>query len=114
LVHNPVIPKELEMELNLDTVPFISNDQLQTTLWGTSATPEHVNEAVRINQETRLVALKVSLFTLRGLALLAFFPAGVLPGYIRGEIPAGTPAEPEQRDVGSVVAIDQASRGPVV
>jgi MFS family permease len=114
LVHNPVIPKELQMELNLDTVPFISNNQLQTTLASTSAMPEHVNEAVRINQETRLVALKVSLFTLCGLALLAFFPAGGLPGFIRGEIPASTPEASRQREMGPVVAIDQASRGPVV
>jgi MFS family permease len=89
LVHNPGIPKELQIQLNLDTVPFISNDHLRETLARTSATPEQVNEAVRINTDARLVALKVSFFTLAGLALLAFFPAAGLPDYGRGEVPGG-------------------------
>lgn len=46
-----------------------------------------MNEAVRINTEGRLLALKVSFFTLSGLALLAFFPAGGLPNLVRGELP---------------------------
>ncbi|HMF89430.1 MAG TPA: MFS transporter, partial [Candidatus Angelobacter sp.] len=37
LVHNPVIPNELKMELNLNKVPFISNNQLRGTLANTSA-----------------------------------------------------------------------------
>jgi len=87
LVHNPVIPNELKMEMNLDNVPFTSNAQLRSFLANTGATREQVNEAVRINTEVRLVALKLSFFTLAGLALLAFFPAGGLPDYIRGELP---------------------------
>ncbi len=87
LVHNPVIPNELKMEMNLDNVPFTSNAQLRNFLTGTGATPEQVHEAERINTEVRLVALKVSFFTLAGLALLAFFPAGGLPDYMRGEVP---------------------------
>jgi hypothetical protein len=86
-VHNPVIPNELKMEMNLDRVPFTSNGQLRTALAGKGATPEQVNEAARINTDARLVALKISFFTLAGLALLSFFPAGGLPGYIRGEVP---------------------------
>ena len=102
LVHNPVIPIELKREVNLDNVPFISNDQLLNTLAPTSATPEQVKEAVRINIDARLVALKVSFFTLAGLALLAFFPAAGLPGYVRGEIPGSNPASREQGRKGPV------------
>jgi len=88
LVHNPVIPNELKMEMNLDNIPFTSNAQLRRFLANSGrATPEQVNEAERINTEVRLMALKVSFFALAGLALLAFFPAGGLPGYIRGELP---------------------------
>jgi MFS family permease len=89
LVHNPVVPIELKKELNLNSVPFISNNQLRRALTATTATPEHVDEVVRINTEARLLALKVSFFTLAGLALLAFFPAGGLPNYVRGELPYG-------------------------
>lgn len=87
LVHNPIIPNELKMEMNLDNVPFTSNSQLRNFLANTGATPEQVQEAEHINTEVRLVALKLSFFTLAGLALLAFFPAGGLPDYIRGELP---------------------------
>ena len=83
-------------------MPFISNDQLLNTLAPTSATPEQVKEAVRINIDARLVALKVSFFTLAGLALLAFFPAAGLPGYVRGEIPGSNPASREQGRKGPV------------
>jgi MFS family permease len=87
LVHNPDIPYQLKKEVNLDSVPFISNDQLNRALESTTATPEQVTESARINTEARLLALKVCFFTLAGLALLAFFPAGGLPGYVRGEVP---------------------------
>jgi hypothetical protein len=60
LVHNPAIPNELKMEVNLDNVSFITNDQLRRTLARTSATPEQVDEAVRIITDARLVSLKVS------------------------------------------------------
>ena len=106
LVHNPVIPIELKREVNLDNVPFISNDQLLNALARTSATPEQVIEAVRINIDARLVALKVSFFTLAGLALLAFFPAAGLPGYVRGEIPGSGPASRERSRQGPVAVSD--------
>jgi MFS family permease len=97
LVHNPLIPNELKMSLNLNSVPFISNPQLLETLARTSATPGQVDEAVRINTDARLLALKVSFFTLAGLALLAFFPAGGLPDYIRGEVPGSQTAYSGQK-----------------
>jgi MFS family permease len=97
LVHNPIIPNQLKMEMNLDNVPFTSNAQLRSFLANTAATPEQVNEAVRINTEVRLIALKVSFFTLAGLALLAFFPAGGLPDYVRGELP-GSSSEASRQD----------------
>jgi hypothetical protein len=52
-----------------------------------------VTDAVRLNTEARLVALKVSIFSLAGLALLAYFPAGALPRRLlsKGQAnPAGT------------------------
>jgi hypothetical protein len=76
------------MEVNLDNVPFITNGQLRGNLAHTSATPEQLTEAVRINTDARLLSLKVSVFTLAGLALLAFFPAGGLPSLVRGELPS--------------------------
>lgn len=79
LATNPLLPGELKTQVNLDKIAFISNDRLRQTLERTTATPEQVTAAVRLNTEARLQALKVSIFTLAGLALLAYFPAGALP-----------------------------------
>jgi len=91
LAKNPLLPAELKAQVNLDKVSFVSNDHLRRTLERTTATPEQVTEAVRLNTDARLVALKVSIFTLAGLALLAYFPAGALPGRVQSEA-AGEPA----------------------
>lgn len=88
LDQNPLIPRELKTELNLNNVPFTSNGQLRTALATTAAGPAQVDEAVRINTEARLLALKISFLTLAGLALLAILPAGGLPGYVRTELSA--------------------------
>ena len=52
------------------------------------AAPEQIAEAVRINSETRLRALKTGFIVLAGLSLLALVPCGWLPDYRPGQIPA--------------------------
>ncbi|MBX3413296.1 MAG: MFS transporter [Pirellulales bacterium] len=86
LVENPVIPSEfktneLRAEFDLENINFIRNDQLKERLAQTSATSEKVDEAVRINTESRLRALKIGFLTLSGLALLALIPCRWLPTY---------------------------------
>jgi hypothetical protein len=71
---NPEVAASLRTHLNLDRVAFVSNDHLRQRLEGTLATPEQIAEAVRINTEARLRALKASFFALAALALLAFIP----------------------------------------
>jgi len=85
LVHNPRIPNELRSEVSLSSPAFVSNDQLRDFLARTNVTAEQIEEAARINSDARLLALKLSFFAFAGLALLAYFPAGSLPGYARGE-----------------------------
>lgn len=87
LVHNEVIPLELKSEINLDSPAFVSNDRLREFLANGRATPEQVEEAMRINTDVRRVALKVTFFAFAGFALLAFFPAGALPGRVAGTEP---------------------------
>lgn len=75
---NPLISADLRAQFDLDSVSFVSNEQLLRALERANATPDEVSEAVRINTEARLMALKVSFYVLAGLALLAFIPtAGV-------------------------------------
>jgi MFS family permease len=91
LTDNPQIPAEfkqgeLAVEFNLDNINFINNDQLKTRLEATSASPEQVDEAVRINSELRLRALKTGFLILAGVALLALVPCSWLPNYRPGEL----------------------------
>lgn len=84
---SPVLTEELQAQVNLENINFVSNDRLQTVLSGTTASPEQVAEAVRINTEARLRALKVGLLLMAGLALIAIIPSGGLPNYRPGDIP---------------------------
>jgi MFS family permease len=86
---NPLIPLELKAQVNLDSVNFISNAQLEEVMGATTATSEQVAEAVRINEEARLRALKASFLILAAIALLAIFPSRGLPNYVPGDVPSG-------------------------
>jgi hypothetical protein len=88
---NPVLPKEIQSQVDLDNITFVSNDRLRSVMEGTTATPQQVEEAVRVNTEARLRALKIGLLIMAGLALLAIIPAGRLPNYLPGEIPSDAP-----------------------
>jgi predicted MFS family arabinose efflux permease len=84
---SPKLTPELQAQVDLDNINFISNDRLQIALAGTTATPAQVAEAVRVNTESRLRALKIGLLIMAGIAFLAIIPAGRLPNYLPGEIP---------------------------
>lgn len=88
---NPVLPTELQSEVNLDSITFVSNDHLREVLERTTASPQQVDEAVRINTKARLRALKIGLLIMAGIAFLALLPARGLPNYLPGEIPAEDP-----------------------
>ena len=88
---NPRLPPEVQSQINLDSINFVSNDQLQTIMDRTTATPEQVDEAVRVNTEARLQALKIGFVIMAGIAMLAIIPAGRLPNYIPSDIPNPSP-----------------------
>ena len=89
LNQNPVITAELKDEVNLTDLNFMSDIQIRERLGSTSATPEQMDEALRINAEARIRALKIGFLCLSGLALLALVPCRWLPDYKPGEIPSG-------------------------
>lgn len=88
---NPVLTEELQAQMPLDRITFVSNEQLAALVAATDATPTQKAEAIRINTESRLRALKIALLLMAGFALLAIFPAGRLPDYRPGEIPDPDP-----------------------
>lgn len=99
IAENPKLPPEIQSQLNLENINFISNDRLQSVMESTTASPAQVAEAVRVNTDARLRALKIGLLIMSGVAMLAIFPAGQLPSYIPGEMPdpAAKPREKTAR-----------------
>jgi len=100
LVDNPVIPKGLKAQVDLDNVDFVSDDRLLEVLESTTAAPQQVAEAARIYTQARLRSLRICFLALTGLALIAIFPAGGLPGYdrARGRSTATMRDDPEMLD----------------
>jgi predicted MFS family arabinose efflux permease len=96
LADHPALPPELQEEVDLDNINFVTNDRLLEIMQGTTATPEQVEEAVRINTESRLRALKIGLLIMAGIALVAIFPASRLPAFRPGEIPPDPFETPEK------------------
>jgi predicted MFS family arabinose efflux permease len=90
---SPKLTPELQAQVDLDSINFIRNDRLQEILAGTTANPAQVAEAVRVNTEARLRALKIGLLVMAGLAFITIIPASRLPNYRPGELPAGPPPQ---------------------
>jgi len=88
---NPLITAEMKAEVDLNSINFLANDRLAARFESGKATPAQVAEAVRINTETRLRALKIGFFALAGLALMAVVPCSWLPAYKPGDIPPDAP-----------------------
>jgi MFS family permease len=94
---NPLITSEMKAEVDLNSINFLSNDQLAERFENTSANAQQIDEALRINTETRLRALKTGFIVLAGLSLLALVPCGWLPDYRPGEIPGQARTDMRQR-----------------
>src|SRR6202012_4646638 len=97
---SPKLTPELQSQVDLDSINFISNDRLQAALERTTAAPAQVAKAVRVNTDARLRALKIGLLLMAGLAMLGIFPSGQLPDYLPGAAPAAgnAPARPGNKE----------------
>src|SRR6185437_3524069 len=102
---SPKLTPELQAQVDLDSINFVSNDRLLGAMQRTTATPEQITEALRVNTDARLRALKIGLLVMAGLALLSIIPAGRLPDFKPGEIPADPPPQPVERDADGTVPL---------
>jgi MFS family permease len=82
------LPTELATSVLFDDVNFVTNDKLRSVLGATSATPQQLEEALAINQDARLRALRGSFLIVACISLLAIFPAARLPRYVPDELSA--------------------------
>lgn len=69
-------------------VDFLTDAELRSAARGTSATAGQVEQAVAINADARLRALRASFLIVGGISLLAIFPAMRLPKYTPVELSA--------------------------
>jgi MFS family permease len=92
LAKNPELKSSLQSQIDLDNnITFVSNERLKGALERANIPAAEAKEAIRINEESRLRALKIGLLLAAALSLLAIFPATRLPNYRPGEIPSNPP-----------------------
>lgn len=92
LAKSPDLKSSLQSQIDLDNnITFVSNERLKSALERANILPAEAEEAIRINEESRLRALKIGLLLAAALSLLAIFPATRLPSYKPGEIPSNPP-----------------------
>jgi MFS family permease len=92
MVGSTVLRDETKDEVDLSHPAFVSNAQLEASWSANRAVrTDEVVEAVRINTEGRLTALKVTFFVIAAIALLGLIPSGGLPA--GAQQPAGGAAE---------------------
>jgi len=89
IADNPRLPAEVQPQVNLDSINFVSNERLREVMARTTATPEQVEAAVEVNTAARLRALKIGLLIMACVSLLTILPASRLPNYKPEEIPGG-------------------------
>lgn len=95
LDRTPFVSQEVvEETIDLDSIDFVSNEQLDEALEETDLTPMQEATVVAINIDARLRALKLSFLTLAGVAVLSIFPAGGMPDYLPDEVPATSSESP--------------------
>lgn len=110
-VENPEIGDQLISEVNFDDADFLTNEQLEQVLAGTSASEAEAAAAIEINEDARLRALQISLLGLALLSLLAIVPAMRMPNYREGELPEKL--EPDDDDpIDEVVDPDRLEAQP--
>lgn len=91
VVEHPELPPSLVAQVDLDTVNFVSNDELREVLDRTDADAAQADAAVALNEQARLDTLRLGLLILAGVSATAILPASRLPRYRPGEIPDPAP-----------------------
>lgn len=85
------LPPALAAQVDLDSVNFVSNEDLRAVLAETSATEAQIESALQLNEEQRLRTLKFGFLILAGVSAVAAIPASRLPRYRPEEIPDPSP-----------------------
>ncbi len=86
---NPLIPLQLKAQVNLDSINFISNAQLQEVMSATTATSEQVTEALPSTRSHGCARSRRPSSSWRPSRCWPVFPARGLPNYVPGEVPTG-------------------------
>jgi hypothetical protein len=99
------MPSDVQAKVHSGDANFVTDSDLRSALGTSSATPEQVDEAVSVNEDAMLRALRASFLLVAGISLLAIFPAARLPKYVPDELSAAdivSEAAPTDEMSGSV------------
>ncbi len=92
------LPPELRAGVPFGVVDFVTDNEVRDTVGATSATPAQVAEAVAINADARLRAIRASFLIVGAISVLAIFPAARLPKYVPAELSAEDIVNEDARD----------------
>jgi MFS family permease len=99
------LPSDVQAKVHSGDANFVTDSDLRSALGTSSATAEQVDEAVSVNEDAMLRALRASFLLVAGISLLAIFPAARLPKYVPDELSAAdivSEAGPTEEMSGSV------------
>jgi MFS family permease len=82
------LPSGVQAAVSSSDVDFVTTDELRAALAASSATPQQVAEAIAVNEDAQLRALRATFLIVAGISLLSIFPATRLPRYTPGELSA--------------------------
>jgi predicted MFS family arabinose efflux permease len=87
IARSDALTPELQSQVDLDSINFVSNDDLRAALAKTDATPAQVDAAVQVNTDARLRTLRIGFLVLAALSAVAILPTNRLPKLLPGTIP---------------------------
>lgn len=95
VVNNVKLPESVikQSEIDLNSINFVSNNNLRDRLEKAEIPEAKISEAVKINTDERLKALRIGLLILACISALAIFPASRLPNYKPDDIPSPNPTK---------------------
>jgi len=93
VTEHPTLPDSVATQAGLDSLDFVSNEELEQVLRDAGIPEGQIAETVATVADARLGALRSGLLVLAGISGLAIVPAARLPRYRPHEIPDPAPAD---------------------
>jgi glutaminase len=91
IAENAFLPKEIQAQVDLGNITRVGNEQLRSVTEKTTATPQQVQEALRVDTEARAACAEDRTVVPKRSPAAGSNPADQLPNYLPGAIPSDEP-----------------------